>query len=190
MSVSTPLGALRREDDIDPNTRDMVDGIVRELDDTHQGHQGLPGGGYDGMYGNQNQMDYGMPPQSQYGGDMGMGMGGGEMMMAPGDPRAEMMMQQHHAQQHSQPHQQQHINPQAQAQSDKGFIGQLIDYIMNNSREPALAAALYVVMSNDTVSELVSRYIPYAAAPISGLFIRALLVAVLFIVVKMFVFKR
>lgn len=180
MSVSTPIGALRRDEEQDPNTRDMVEGIVRELDP-----QGLPGGG--GYYNENDHMEYGAG-HSEY-----------DMNQFPNQPPA-------HPNQFppgqfppsnqfppTQYPQEQTQYPQEQpqfAQPHASVKGKLMDYVMNNLKEPMLAAALYIVMSNDMVSELVSRYIPYAGAPISGLIIRAVLIAGAFIVLKMLLLKN
>ena len=180
MNRSTPIESLRRDELIDATTRDMVDGIVNELDPQ--------GGGYEHM--SPQTMDYGAPQEnSMYPQEM---MGGyqQEPMMRPGDPRAaspqQMMMTLQH-QQMLQPQQQQMMQPQ---QTDTGMMGKLTDMFIHNSREPMLAGVLFLIMSNDTVSSLLSRYIPYAASPLIGLVIRAILVAVLFFGAKTFVLKK
>lgn len=174
MSVSTPIGALRRDEEQDPNTRDMVEGIVRELDP-----QGLPGG--NGDYYNENfndHMEYGAG-HSEY--DMQQFPPGPPNQFPPGpsnqSPPAHFPP--------GPPNHSSHSN-----QTDMSVKGKLMDYVMNNLKEPMLAAALYIVMSNDMVSELISRYIPYAGAPISGLVIRAILIAGAFIVLKMLLVKN
>ena len=171
MSVSTPIGALRRDEEQDPNTRDMVEGIVRELDP-----QGLPGG--NGDYYNENfndHMEYGAG-HSEY--DMQQFPPGPPNQFPPGPSNQSPPA-------HFPPGPPNHSN-----QTDMSVKGKLMDYVMNNLKEPMLAAALYVVMSNDMVSELISRYIPYAGAPISGLVIRAILIAGAFIVLKMLLVKN
>ena len=190
MSLSTPIGALRRDEDQDPGTRDMVDGIVRELDDTGY-QQGLPGGGGGGQYEDFNGggggqggygMDYGVPPGYQ----------GGPMMPSQ-DPRDfQQGPPQHHGGQMEQPMYppQQQMGGGAPQGGNKGFMSMMTDYAIMNSKEPMLAAALYVLMSNDAVSALISRYIPYASTPLLGLAIRAVIVAVLFMLGKVFVLKR
>lgn len=202
MSRSTPLGALRRDEELDPNTRDMVDGIVNELEP-----QGLPGGGYPPQYEDMNgqmgptqMMDYGAPPDGGMypsgGGYPPEFSGGNSNMLPPGDPRNGQM--QMHPQEYSpqNPQNSQNIhNPNQYPQNpqnshNRGFANGISEYVINNSREPMLAAALFLVMSNDTISTLLSRYIPYAGSPLLGLLIRAILVAGLFFVAKTFVLKR
>lgn len=186
-SRSTPLGALRRDEDLDPSTREMVDGIVNELEDP----MGLPGGGggypHEGMNGQVGpMMDYGAPPEGgmySHGSMSGGPDFSGQSMLPPGDPRGmqqqPMMMPQDYEPQYG-----------MRQAPPKGMLANLTDIITNNSKEPMLAAALFLLMSNDMVSGMLSRYLPYAASPMTGLFIRALLVAVLFFVAKSFVLKR
>lgn len=178
MSVSTPIGALRRDEEQDPNTRDMVEGIVRELDP-----QGLPGGG--GYYNENDQMEYGAG-QSDYDMQQQMNQFQNPPQYQQGQPPYPQFSNQIPPQVPSQ------VIPQFsnQNQSQYGVKGKLMDYVMNNLKEPMLAAGLYVLMSTDMVSELISRYIPYAGAPISGLVIRAILVAGAFIVLKMLLLKN
>lgn len=204
-SRSTPLGALRRDEDLDQSTRDMVNGIVNELEDP----MGLPGGaeGYQEGFHDQMgppMMDYGAPPDErmymeQYpdGGmsDNMMQHGGmqGQQMLPPGDPRMSMGGPPQNA---MDPYNGMHsgmLNGNGNGNvytQQKGMVGQLMDMVTKNSKEPMLAAALFLIMSNDMVSTMLSRYIPYAASPMLGLGLRALLVAVLFFVVKNFILKR
>ena len=217
MQRSTPINALRRDEVQDPQTRDMVDGILNELEYTGGGQQGLPGGGggfpgeqYEGMHGNPHAMDYGAQPDGGFSGGYGPEFGGGVSGLAPGDPRGGQQFpgdgqypgggpQQMH-QQYGPPEEQQ-MPPQEYLQQmqgpppsvskrSSGFIGGLSDMFAANSKEPILAAALFLVMSNDTVSTLLSRYIPYASSGMIGLLIRAVLVAALFFVAKIFVLKH
>lgn len=172
MSVSTPIGALRRDEEQDPNTRDMVEGIVRELDP-----QGLPGGG-GGNYEYEN-MDYG----AEY-----------EQQMPQYPPQLQPQLQHPSFQQPQLQPQLQHQSfqqPSFQQQpDDDGTKSQLMKYVMNNLKEPMIAAGLYLAMSNDMISELISRYIPYAGAPISGLIIRSILIMGAFIILKMLLVKK
>ena len=206
MMRSTPINALRRDETQDSQTRDMVDGIVNELE--YQGQGGLPGGngGYPGGDQYEQMMDYGVSPEGggyphEFGGSNGF---------APGDPRNNQQfpgdgqypqygqgMPQHMQMPPNDQHMQMQM-PQgpprqeypSQNGGSSGFIGGLTDIFAANSKEPLLAAALYLVMTNDTVSYMISKYIPYASSPMLGLLIRAVLVAALFFVVKMFVLKR
>lgn len=182
MSVSTPIGALRRDEEQDPNTRDMVEGIVRELDP-----QGLPGG--NGDYYNENfndHMEYGAG-HSEY--DMQQFPPGPPNQFPPGQFPPGPPNQSPPT--HFPPGPPNHSSYSNHSnQTDMSVKGKLMDYVMNNLKEPMLAAALYVVMSNDMVSELISRYIPYAGAPISGLVIRAILIAGAFIILKMLLVKN
>lgn len=199
MMRSTPINALRRDEVQDPQTRDMVDGIVNELE--YPG--GLPGGNggyggdnYEGMHGNPQMMDYGVP-DGGYGGGYPPEYGGGASGLAPGDPRGGQQFpgDGRYSQQQGPPppeyYQQRPGMPvDVNTMKSGGMINNLTDLFYANSREPMLAASLFLVMSNETVSTLLSRYIPYAASPMLGLFIRAALVAVLFFVAKIFVLKR
>ena len=221
MMRSTPINALRRDEVQDPQTRDMVDGIVNELEYTGGGG-GLPGGGggfpggeqqyMEPMHGSPQMMDYGGP--SEHGGGYGSEFDGANGL-APGDPRGgqqfpgdgqmmmnrgqgyPQMMPEHDMErqmmmsggQHtSEPHP--HVKSNGNGNGNIGIVGTITDMVTSNSKEPLLAAALFLVMSNDTVSMMLSRYIPYAQSPMMGLLIRALLVAVLFFLVKNFVLNH
>ena len=204
MSRSTPINALRRDEVQDQQTKDMVEGIVNELEYTG-GRGGLPGGfpgnegqfeGMNGQMGPPQMMDYGMPPE---GGMYPSPEFSGANMLPPGDPRSGGNFPGEG--QYSQPpmqgpphHTQSYQDPQQGGQSGQGVQGGFMENMTNllaaNSKEPMIAAVLYLVMSTDTVSSLLSKYIPYAASPMLGLLIRAILVAALFFIAKIFVLKR
>ena len=217
MQRSTPINALRRDEVQDPQTRDMVDGILNELE--YSGGGGLPGGGggfpgeqYEGMHGNPQMMDYGAPPDGggfQGGGGYSQEFGGGSVGLPPGDPRGggqfpgdgqyaggpPQMQQQYQDRGPPQQPPQEYIQqmqgpPPNMSKGSSGFIGGLTDLFAANSKEPMLAAALFLIMSNDTVSMLLSKYIPYASSGMVGLLIRAVVVAVLFFLAKVFVLRR
>jgi hypothetical protein len=211
MMRSTPINALRRDELQDPQTRDMVDGIVNELE--YPG--GLPGGNgggdnYEGMHGNPQMMDYGVP-DGGYGGSFPpeySGISG----LPPGDPRGGQQFpgdgQYPQYPQHPQQYEQHPQHPQHPPQrmdmgqssigggsggsgvGSGGMFNNLTELLNANMKEPMLAAILYVIMSNDTVSMLLSRYIPYASSPMFGLLIRAALIAVIFFLTKIFVLRR
>ena len=159
-SRSTPIGALRRDEDTDPSTRDMVNGIVNEL----EYGQGLPGGGYeDDMM--EPMMDYG-GGQDQY----GQQYYEGAQMLAPGDPRGGGQMYQQPPQDYPQQYQQSPQHPPQEWMGQMGqmehpetseprsykkpmsFMDNLKHSIQSNVKEPLLAGALFLVMSNDMVS--------------------------------------
>lgn len=201
MNRSTPIGALRRDEESDPNIRDMVDGIVDELDPRmSMGYQE----DMNGQIGAPQSMDYGGPDGGMYSQEFS---GGNAAMLPPGDPRMGQQMPHQQMPQMQQMHpddyqmqqmQQMQQMPQMQGMQgghgqgpvSKGMIGNVTDMIVNNSREPMLAAVLFFIMSNDTVSSILSRYIPYASSPIIGMIIRSILVAILFFVGKTFIVKN
>lgn len=192
MSRSTPIGALRRDEDLDPNTREMVDGIVNELEPQGGSNQGGYPSQYEGMNGQMGppqMLDYGVPPEEgMYG---GYSQGGNPTMLPPGDPRGMGQPQQPMEEYpRGMPYrQEEYVRGSQEIMQPSRFEG-LSDMFMNNSKEPILAAVLFLVMSNDSVSLLLSRYIPYAASPLLGLLIRAVIVAGLFFTIKTFVLKK
>ncbi len=196
MMNSTPINALNRNEEQDPNTREMVENIVNEIDgganglppgdprgggsgmynpqfdDMHGDPRGMAGGD-EGMYGDYQGggMEYG-PPQGYYGGPYaGQGQGQGQGF-AQRPPQAY---------------------PPGIPSSNNfmsgfgGNGGSFTDKIMQLVKEPLVVAVLFFLLSNSTVASMIESYIPYGYGLTFGLAVRSLVAGVLFFVVKSFV---
>lgn len=205
MMNSTPLNALNRNEEQDPNTRQMVENIVNEIDD---GAAGLPpgdprGGGFnpqqqfEGMHGDPRGMDGGMGggmgAYDDFQGGMDYGPPPPQQMMGPGGPSGGGMP--HH---------------DGGAQGPRGGGGGLpagmmspesfgmmtknkgmMENLTNLAKDPLLVAALFFVLSNSTVASTIEGFLPYAySGPLIGLGLRALIAGALFFVLKTFVMKN
>lgn len=172
MMNSTPLNALNRNEEQDPNTREMVENIVNEIDD---GASALPPGDprgssyqpspqYEEEY--QGGMEYGPPDQGRYGGGGrgydGRGYDGGYQMPPQQQPQDFM----------------------------KSFGGSLTDKFAQMAKDPAIVAGIFFLLSNTTVASMIESYVPYSYGPMMGLTVRALIAGVLFLFIKMFVVAR
>ena len=179
MMNSTPLSALNRNEEQDPNTRDMVANIVNEIDD-RGGATALPPGDprggmyppqFDDMQGDPNgmyddyQVEYGPPQNQGY-------YGGGPQY----------------------PQQPQYPQPRSVSRADEGFVssfsgGSMTDCFTKLAKEPLIVAVLFFVLSNSTVASMIESYIPYSYGLTFGLVVRSLIAGVLFLVTKMFVLR-
>lgn len=204
MQNSTPIGALSRNEEQDPNTREMVENIVNEIDDRGMGSMQLPPGDprmqgsfddrgmMEGMHGDPRMMGgmpQGMPPQP---GDQQFGMEYG----APPDPSSGWYpagpVQGGH------PQQQHHQGPppgmMVDNQSGGGYLALLTGGrggLTGMAKDPLLVAGLFFILSNPMVARLVESYIPYTSGGgMMGMLARALLAGALFFVLKMFVVKN
>lgn len=198
---STPINALNRNEEQDPNTREMVENIVNEIDgganglppgdprggmynpqqqqfeDMHGDPRGMDGGD-GGMYGDfqGGGMEYGPPPgqgQGYYGPSPGQGPGQG---FSQGPPQS---------------YQQGHRS----VPSSDGFMssfgggGSFTDRIISMLKEPLVVAALFFALSNSTVASIIEGYLPYGYGLMFGLIVRSLIAGALFFVTKSFVLR-
>lgn len=196
---STPINALNRNEEQDPNTREMVENIVNEIDG---GANGLaPGDPRGGMYHPQQQQFEGMhgDPRGMDGGDEMYGdfQGGG---MEYGPPQGGQGY-------YGGPPQNQGFGqgppqgyyggqgPSKGVPEAGGFMssfggmggGSFTDRIVGMLKEPLIVAVLFFVLSNGTVASMIESYIPYGYGLMFGLIVRSLVAGALFFVTKTFV---
>ena len=157
MSNSTPIDALRRDEEPDPAMAGMVDHMTQEME------QQVNGGGHNEMPpsmemppDNRSNME-GMPSSEYF---EGMPP---QFMPPPGHYPGERFprMPMHH--------------PQS-----------LIQKVTSNLKDPLVVAALFIVLNNEVVTGLIGKLVDITEKPFLGLLIRALVGGVVFLLMKVF----